>query len=256
MNPHPDHLQDIVGLSRSIGRPERDLVILAEGNTSVRTPGDRMLVKASGAHLATAQEDDFVEVDLSLYRELLASDRQGDDAVSSALRTATTWGHKRPSVESLLHAVCFDSPDVQAIAHTHPTPVNALLCSEHADLVAAGSLFPDQIVVLGRQPLLLPYVDPGLPLAREVKRRLAEHVATFGDMPKVIYLINHGMFALGRSTVEVEQVTAMAVKCARVLLGTLATGGGPRFMTDAQAARIDTRPDEKHRREQLAETER
>lgn len=253
MNYRPDYLDDLIELSRSLGRVERDLVILAEGNTSVRTSEDRMLVKASGAHLATAGEDDFVEVDLGIYRELLTSGRDGDDAVSSALVAATTWGHKRPSVESLLHAVCFGSPEVQAVAHTHPTPVNAILCSDRADLVSAGSLFPDQIVVLGRKPLVVPYVDPGLHLAREVQRRLDDHVEVHGDMPKVIYLINHGMFALGRSVEEVEQVTEMAVKCARVLLGTLATGGGPRFLSEQDVARIDTRPDEKYRRQQLAD---
>ena len=45
-------------------------------------------------------------------------------------------------------------------------------------------------------------------------------------------------------------VTAMAVKTARVLLGTFAAGG-PRFMSEHDVARIHTRPDEHFRRLQL-----
>ena len=61
---------------------------------------------------------------------------------------------------------------------------------------------------------------------------------------------NHGIVALGRSAQQVLDVTAMAVKTARVLLGTFAAGG-PRFMSEHDVARIHTRPDEHFRRLQL-----
>jgi len=47
----------------------------------------------------------------------------------------------------------------------------------------------------------------------------------------------------------VQDVTAMYVKAARVLLGTYALGG-PHFLSPAAAARIHTRPDELYRREE------
>ena len=242
-------LQDIVQLSRTIGRPEADLVILAEGNTSIRTPGDRMLVKATGAALRTADEDDFVEVDLPAYVALLAHGDASDAQVAEQLQAAVVAGTKRPSVESLLHAVCLALPGVHVVAHTHPTAVNAILCSAHPELLA-GSLFPDQIVVLGRRPLLVPYLDPGLTLARFVADRLPEHVERFGQ-PKVVYLANHGMFALGATSDEVLQITRMAVKAARVVAGAAALGG-PAYLSAEYEERIDTRPDEEHRRRLLA----
>jgi rhamnose utilization protein RhaD (predicted bifunctional aldolase and dehydrogenase) len=49
-------LRTLVELSRTLGEPSRDLVILAEGNTSIRTDPDRMLVKASGSQLGTAAD--------------------------------------------------------------------------------------------------------------------------------------------------------------------------------------------------------
>src|SRR5699024_5687533 len=54
MTTPPARLQELITLSRLIGEPGRDLVILAEGNTSVRTGGSSMLVKATGSAMADA----------------------------------------------------------------------------------------------------------------------------------------------------------------------------------------------------------
>jgi rhamnose utilization protein RhaD (predicted bifunctional aldolase and dehydrogenase) len=113
-----------------------------------------------------------------------------------------------------------------------------------------GDLFPDQIVVLGRRPLLVPYVDPGLKLAQHVAARLLHDVGRSGRAPKVLYLVNHGMFALGATADEVLQMTRMAVKVARIVTASAAIGG-PSYLSDSDAERIDTRPDEEHRRRLL-----
>jgi rhamnose utilization protein RhaD (predicted bifunctional aldolase and dehydrogenase) len=157
-------------------------------------------------------------------------------------------GGRRPSVESLLHAVCLSEHGVEVVAHTHPVDVNAILCSTRPSLLVEGSLFPDQIVVLGREPWLIPYVDPGLQLAREVRRRLREHR---GAPPRAIYLQNHGLFALGRTARDAESITEMAVKVARILRGASEIGGA-RFMDEHDVLRIDTRPDEVLRRDMLS----
>jgi ribulose-5-phosphate 4-epimerase/fuculose-1-phosphate aldolase len=59
---------------------------------------------------------------------------------------------------------------------------------------------------------------------------------------------NHGLIALGRTAQEVEDITAMAVKAARVLLGTYVLGG-PHLLTAENVVRIHTRPDEAYRRQ-------
>jgi ribulose-5-phosphate 4-epimerase/fuculose-1-phosphate aldolase len=97
---------------------------------------------------------------------------------------------------------------------------------------------------------LVPYTDPGVPLAVEVWRRIQDYIGRYGEQPKLILIQNHGPIVLGRSPQQVLDVTAMAVKTARVLLGTFA-GGGPRFLSDHDVNRIHTRPDELYRRQQL-----
>lgn len=255
-------------LSRELGRPDRGWAVLAEGNTSVSIDGGRMLVKASGASMAVAEPGDFVAVALAEVLALVDADPGADPGAVSAdeagaarddedvrrlFEAASEQGGRRPSVEALLHAVCLDLPGVEAVGHTHPIPVNALLCSPRASLLVDGSIFPDQIVVLGTDPLLVPYIDPGLALARAVRSALRQRVADGGRAPKAVYLQNHGMFALGGSPAEVVQITEMAVKVAEVILGSL-PAGGPVFLDARQVARIDTRPDELLRRAALART--
>ena len=245
-----DMIDTLVALSRRLGEPAFDAAILGEGNTSARD-GDTMLVKASGANLADAAAADFVPVDLDAAIALIADDDAGDAEVDALYGSVAAEHGRRPSVEALLHVVAYELTDAKVVAHTHPTDVNALLCSASAELLVDGSLFPDQIVVLGASPLLVPYIDPGIRLARHVRAALRDHIALHGETPRVIYLRNHGMFALGASAEHAWGVTAMAQKCARVILGASAVGG-VQFMPADEVRRIDTRPDEKYRRALLA----
>lgn len=254
--PNPDPTRDspaerLAALARELGRPDRDWAILAEGNCSLLTTGNDLHVKASGAEMGTASERDFVNVPLGELLALIDDPKAGDVEVGRVFdAVAARSAGRRPSVEALLHAVCLELPGITVVGHTHPIPVNAILCSSQPTLLTDGALFPDQIVVLGTSPLLVPYVDPGLRLAQVVRRMLHERDS---GVPRVMYLQNHGMFALGTSEVDVLQITQMAVKVARVLLGASSVGR-PAFMDSAEVDRIDTRPDELLRRATLVRT--
>jgi rhamnose utilization protein RhaD (predicted bifunctional aldolase and dehydrogenase) len=157
-----------------------------------------------------------------------------------------------PSVEAALHAVCLTEGGANVVGHTHPTPWLSILCSQKAEEAIAGRLFPDEIVVCGIAPCFVPYVDPGPPLARAAREAIRHYIGVYDEPPKVMLLKNHGLFALGKDADEVERITAMSVKVARAILGTYAMGG-PNFLTERQADRIRTRPDEHFRQRMLAE---
>lgn len=241
----------LTSLSRQLGDPSMDAAILGEGNTSLRE-GAFMRVKASGVVLADARKRDFVRVDLAAAGALISDPHAGDAEVDAYFSAVAATEGRRPSVEALLHAVIYEATNAAVVAHSHPTWVNALLCSRSAELLVDGALFPDQIVVLGAHPLLVPYIDPGIRLARTVRALLAAHIDEHGGPPHVIYLRNHGMFALGASCAQVLGITAMAQKCARVIVGAQAAGG-VQFMPPEEVARIDSRPDEKFRRALLTQ---
>jgi rhamnose utilization protein RhaD (predicted bifunctional aldolase and dehydrogenase) len=247
-------LRELVELSNHLGRPELDWAILGEGNTSARADAGSFWIKASGACLATAADHDFVRVDAA---PILAALDGGDldDAGVRQLLQASRQGSapdRLPSVETFMHAACLELDGVQVVGHTHPTAVNMVTCSRAFPEALEGRLFPDQVVVCGSAPVTIPYVDPGLPLAREIRRRLVDHIDTYGERPRVIYLQNHGLVALGATARQVRDITAMAVKAARILVGTHALGG-PEFMPPADVRRIQDRPDEHHRRRVLGQ---
>ncbi|MPY78764.1 MAG: class II aldolase [Actinophytocola sp.] len=248
-------MTDLVTLTRTLAEPDRDLVVLAEGNTSMRTGDGEMLVKASGSKMATATEADFVAVRTQPLLDLVAAEESDDSLVNRVLLDARLDADTpKPSMEALLHALCLEEAGAEVVAHTHPTAVNGILCSDRAQELVAGALFPDQVVVMGRHTVLVPYADPGLALARAVRTELHRHIERHDRPPKVIYLVNHGIFVLAASTSEALAVTEMTVKAARILAGALAVGK-PVYLTDAEAERIDTRPDELHRRRRLASRE-
>jgi len=94
--------------------------------------------------------------------------------------------------------------------------------------------------------VVIPYVDPGLPLARAIRQKVNDYIDTYSERPKTIYLQNHGFVALATTAQQVENITAMAVKAARILSGAYAFGG-PNYMTETAVERIYTRPDEHYR---------
>lgn len=245
-----DALTELVGLSRSLGAPERDLAVLGEGNTSVRLDEERFLVKASGTSLARASRESFVEMRLGATLGLLDLESPTDDELLEALTACRSDEGLRPSIEAVVHALGLTVGGARFVGHTHPAAVNAILCSDRAEALVEGAIFPDQIVVCGRDALLIPYADPGLPLARALQRGLRDYKERLGTVPKTVYLRNHGLLALGESADEVGRITTMAAKVARILGGALAAGE-PVYLTEAQADRIEARPDEHHRRRML-----
>lgn len=243
----------LLALCHRIGDPALDLVIAAEGNISARSGEDVFTIKASGCSLHTMGADRLVEVRSATLLALLDSPTVTDEQTATAYRRACVDPDApMPSVEAILHAVLYEQTTAEVIVHTHPTAVNALLCSASAPLLVQGALFPDQIVVLGPHQLLVPYVDPGVSLARAVRDAVGAFITEHGQAPRVVYLANHGMFALASTPDEAVHITLMAVKAARILAGAIAAGGAVR-LPDAQVARIENRPDEHYRRRALAE---
>ncbi|MCS7034404.1 MAG: class II aldolase/adducin family protein [Phycisphaerae bacterium] len=244
-------LQELLAMSRALGRPQGDLVILAEGNTSARLPGGTFAVKSSGASLETLTEDGLVECRTQPLLKLLDGPLPDDEVTEKALMDARVDPRSRkPSVEAVFHAVLLELPGVSFVGHTHPTSVNSILCSARAGAFARQRRYPDEIVCCGPESLLVPYVDPGIALAREIHRLAGEFVQRTGAAPRAILLQNHGLIALGGSTASVLATTTMMEKAARIFLGAEQLGGAEP-LSPQDVARIASRPDEHYRQRLL-----
>jgi rhamnose utilization protein RhaD (predicted bifunctional aldolase and dehydrogenase) len=250
-------MQELLQLSHQLGDPQRKWAILGEGNTSTRVDTDTFYVKASGSRLGSLAESQVALVRFAPVLEALESGAALDDAQSKDLLLSATIGPtgSMPSVETLMHAYLLALPGIEFVGHTHMTSANGLLCSKRGwDFLQAGHrLFPDEIVVCGVAPCCVPYVDPGIPLAQEIRVRVIQYLDTYGVPPKTIYLQNHGFIALGRSAPEVENIHEMADKAAIILAAALAVGE-PTVLTPDNVNRIYTWPAEHYRQKALGLT--
>jgi rhamnose utilization protein RhaD (predicted bifunctional aldolase and dehydrogenase) len=255
-----ERLRELMRLSLELGDPARDLVVLAEGNTSARIDAESFWVKASGTSLAHADHPGaYVAVRLAPLMATLREPGELDDVeakrrLHAAAVKQVDPAHEAavPSIETYVHAACLEVGGATFVAHTHPTALNALLCGDAAESAYGGVLFPDEAVVCGAAPLIVPYAEPGLALGRVTLARLEAFVAEHGEPPRTVLLLNHGLFTLGASADEARAITEMAVKAARIRLGALSTGATLRFLPAGQAARLYGRDDERARRERLA----
>lgn len=247
-----DPLSRLLDLSHQLGREDRKLAILGEGNTSVRLSERTFAVKASGSNLGSLTVAGTAECVFEKLTPLLSAAALSDAAVDEALFAArVSADSKKPSVEAIFHAYLLTLPGVNYVGHTHPVAVNALLCSKHARTFASRRLFPDEIVCCGVESVLVPYTDPGLKLSQAIRTAVEESIARLARPPRLILLENHGLIALGATPEAVLAATLMAVKAAEIFAGAAAISGEPQFLTPEQVERIAGRPDEHYRQQAL-----
>ncbi len=244
-------LHDLLRLSHELGRDDRGLAMLGEGNTSVQLSPATFLVKGSGTSLATLKATDVVECRFNALLPLLdktqLTDKEVDDALLASRMDATA---KKPSVEALLHAYLLSLPAVDFVGHTHAIAVTSILCSPQARDFATKRLFPDHIVCCDVASPFIPYTDPGLKLAQTIRKETDAFIQQYNRPPRVILMENHGLITLGKTVEAVLAAMLMAEKAAKIWRGAAALGG-PQFMPDEQVRRVTGRPDEAVRRKQL-----
>lgn len=244
-------LAELLRLSREVGSPTLRMAILGEGNTSARLGSGTFVVKASGCCLESLQADGLTECRFDRLLPLLDRAGVSDDEIDQALLDARVDPvARKPSVEAIFHAWLLGLPGVETVGHCHPVAVNRVLCSPRARDFARRRTFPDEIVCCGTESVFVPYVDPGLPLARAIRRETLALVERTGRPPRLILLANHGIIAVGPNPGAVLSSLQMAEKAAEIFAGAAALGG-PVFLSPDEVGRIARRPDEHHRQRML-----
>ena len=192
-----DNLNDLISISQKFGK-NKDYIIAGGGNTSLKTD-TLMFIKASGISLATITEKGFVDLDRNCLAKI--SDKSYDQdpviresQVKEDLMNCRINSGLRPSVESSLHNLI----NYPFVVHTHPTFINALLCSQNAGS-RLYQLFNEEV-------LYIEYVDPGYILYKYVEEKLNIYQNEYKKHPRVIFLQNHGVFVGADNTREIENI--------------------------------------------------
>ena len=217
-------MDELLELAHSI----HPFTICGEGNVSCREE-ETLLIKASGTNLDDLGYDDLVRC---RFDGKPLEDEE-----------------KKPSMEVSFHAwILRTFPQINFVAHTHPTHTNKILCSERIFSFAKRRLFPDQIVRNGARSCVVPYATPGKPLRKAIESSIIEFMAAEKYFPKLILLQNHGILVAGASAKDCVSSTLMCEKSAEVYIGARAMGSIT-YLTKEQIAEVDNSPDEKYRRE-------
>jgi rhamnose utilization protein RhaD (predicted bifunctional aldolase and dehydrogenase) len=241
-------LKRLTQLSHELGREDRHLAILGEGNVSADLDDGTFYVKASGSQLSTIDVNEFSRVNMNPIFDALNHSDKTDDEVRIILGACRVDKKaKLPSVETFLHAICLKEGGAKWVGHTHPVSVLEILCGKLGAEPFRRHIFPDAIVVCGRHVAVVPYVDPGIRLAVELRKSLRRFMDEHGSAPKVILMVNHGPVILGQTERDVLNTTLMLDKWASILIGNYILGG-PQFLDEKLSDRIENRPDEHYRR--------
>jgi rhamnose utilization protein RhaD (predicted bifunctional aldolase and dehydrogenase) len=169
-----EDLRALERFSADVGTDPR-IVQAAGGNSSVKS-GSTMWVKASGGWLAEAQEKRvMVPVSYRAYRDAVLSHSPRAQDASSFVEDGHETSHLRPSVETAMHAIL----PQKFVLHVHCVDTIAWAIQADAATLLSGLL--DRL-----DWAFIPYVTPGLPLARAIARDCAPGV-------NVIVLGNHGL---------------------------------------------------------------
>lgn len=241
----------MIQLSHELGKEERQLAILGEGNTSARIDEESFLVKASGSSLKTLGEGDVTQCRFQEVLDVMKDPKISDEDLNSALMASRVDEEsKKPSLETMFHAWLLELEGVNFVGHCHPVSCNQVLCTSRSREFARFRSCPDEVVCCGPESVHVGYADPGLPLALEIAQETEAFIKDNGYVPRLICLKNHGIIGLGASWASVLATILMADKAARIFAGA-ASMGGPDFLSRADVERLAGRADEVYRQKQL-----
>lgn len=186
-------MKNLMEISKYAGMRE-DIVQAGGGNSSVKHEDGTIAVKASGCQLAEVTEAyGFARMNIGDIKAFLAAcpDEAACLQAEKRLLADSQLSGGRPSIEAFLHIV---TPE-KVTLHTHPVAVNFFACDVDWEQ-KLSALFPDA--------LMIPYVTPGILLAREYVLQAQAHP---DRNPCVAFFQNHGLLVSGQTAAEVIALT-------------------------------------------------
>jgi rhamnose utilization protein RhaD (predicted bifunctional aldolase and dehydrogenase) len=211
-------------LSARVGS-DRLLVQAAGGNTSLKQDGV-MWIKASGTWLQHAgTRDIFVPVAIDPLLKALERDDPACETCADFIRGDLNRLGLRPSIETTVHA----SFAHRVVVHVHCIATISLAVREDAEAIIAPLL-------KNFRWAFVPYRRPGLPLAREIRKRLKPDT-------NVLILGNHGLVVAGETVAEAEALLDQVVRALTRPARPMRAGPEPRLAHQLQGGDYAPSPD-------------
>ena len=166
-------IASLVALSARVGSDPM-LVQASNGNTSIKLD-ENLWIKGSGKWLANAEQEDLlVPIQLAEVKESIRNNTEIAPSYAHGKRL-------RPSIETAMHAILRH----RVVIHVHS--INTIAWAIRLD---GHEQLKERLVGLNWR--WIPYVGSGIPLAREIEKRVADAPET-----DVLVLGNHGLVICG-----------------------------------------------------------
>jgi L-fuculose-phosphate aldolase len=165
-----------------------------DGNLSLRTPNNTILITRSGINKGDVTPEDIIEIDI-------------DGKIIS--------GSKKITTENKIHLLAYKKrKDVNAVVHCHPVFTSAFAVSRDS---FPSDILPEVILILGR----IPVCKYGTPSTDEVPDSLLPYI----DNGWAYILQNHGAVALGKDIYDAYYKMEKLEHTARILTAASLIGG-------------------------------
>ncbi|MBI2084697.1 MAG: class II aldolase [Candidatus Aenigmarchaeota archaeon] len=199
-----EEISELVRISNEIGELKA-LVQAGGGNSSVKTSGGEMVIKASGFTFAEMTEiSGFTKLDHEQINDFFENykavvDANENEAAYNRVLKQAMLNHTmpKPSMEAGMH-VFLD----RVVVHTHPVMANILNCMKGGEKIAR-----DLFSHMSPELMWVDYVNPGFSLAKEINSSVNSYVRKNGVKPEVIFLKNHGIIVSGKDSKRCVQLT-------------------------------------------------
>lgn len=192
-------IADLLEISHFFGN-NKEFVIGGGGNTSWKDE-NYLYVKASGTQLRSLTDQGLIKLDRRALDEMFSKSFPGDTIQRDQMILAGLMKscldndrNLRPSVETPLHHLI----RYKYVIHTHPTRINALLCSMNCGKTIK-KMFPEDV-------LYVEYTDPGFVLFKKLESEIFAYRKRFLKDPGIILVQNHGVFISADTCEEVRKL--------------------------------------------------
>ena len=219
-------LSELIELSHTVGRHPSRMALWDEGACAMKSGGS-LFVSRRGAYLTALTAGDMVEMDVEKTAGLLALETLSEEQLADV---QTSPGTLKPSLDAFLFAYLLGLDDKKYAVHLQPVEINQIIGSPRGRQFAERRTTAHEVISRGVSSMLTAYADPGLPLAKEVKRKMVLWRDRYKMNPNLILIQNHGMIVLGNSHGEILRTIEMTMKSAQIFIGA-AVMGGPAFLT-------------------------
>lgn len=230
-------INELLTLGQSLGRHPGRLILPDEGSLAFRVTENRLAVTRRGAFLAEIQASDLVHLDLQRINEVIAHDPVLPEDLAGAQLHAEHGAEPHEDATLFAWLLALD-PTLRVAVHIHPVVVDQITASPRARQFADRRTVHNEVLALGSASLLINYADPGLPLTREIQKKMILWRDRNKSVPRVILVQNHGVILLGETGAALLLSIEAVLKYAELFVGASLLGG-PIFLTPQAITQIE-----------------